>query len=182
MKVIDTDIADVKLIEPKVFADDRGFFFESWRANAMADHGISGPWVQDNHSRSAKGVLRGIHYQIRQAQGKLVRVTSGAVLDVAVDLRRSSPTFGRYVAYELSAENKRMLWVPPGFGHAFLTLEDETDFLYKCTDYFAPEHDRSIVWNDPDISIDWGLGAGEMPDLSEKDANGALLRDAELYP
>ncbi|MGP1353465.1 MAG: dTDP-4-dehydrorhamnose 3,5-epimerase [Parasphingopyxis sp.] len=182
MKVIDTDIADVKLIEPKVFADDRGFFFESWRANTMADHGILGPWVQDNHSRSAKGVLRGIHYQIRQAQGKLVRVTSGAVLDVAVDLRRSSPTFGRYVAYELSAENKRMLWVPPGFGHAFLTLEDETDFLYKCTDYFAPEHDRSIVWNDPDIGIDWGLGAGETPDLSEKDANGALLRDAELYP
>lgn len=182
MNVVDTDIPDVKLIEPKVFADERGFFFESWRENAMTVQGIAGPWVQDNHSRSAKGVLRGIHYQIRKPQGKLVRVTSGAVLDVAVDLRQSSPSFGRYVAYELNADNKRMLWVPPGFGHAFLTLEDDTDFLYKCTDYFAPEHDRSIVWNDPDIGIDWGLAPGETPDLSDKDADGALLRDAELYP
>ncbi|WP_299323392.1 dTDP-4-dehydrorhamnose 3,5-epimerase [Parasphingopyxis sp.] len=182
MKVVDTDIPDVKLIEPKVFADDRGFFFESWRENAMAEYGIAGPWVQDNHSRSAKGVLRGIHYQVQQPQGKLVRVTSGAVLDVAVDLRQSSPTFGKHVAFELSAENKHMLWVPPGFGHAFLTLEDDTDFLYKCTDYFAPEHDRSIRWDDPDIGINWPLAPGETPDVSDKDAKGKWFKDAELYP
>lgn len=182
MKAVDTDIPDVKLIEPRVFDDERGFFFECFKENALAAIGIAGPWVQDNHSRSAKGVLRGIHYQIEQAQGKLVRVTRGAVLDVAIDLRRSSPTFGRHVAYELSADNKRMLWLPPGFGHAFLTLEDGTDFLYKCTNYFAPEHERTIIWNDPDIGIDWRLESGERPDLSAKDAQGVRLSDAELYP
>ncbi len=182
MKVAETDIAGVKLVEPKVFGDDRGSFFESWREDAMARAGIGGPWVQDNHSLSVRNVLRGIHYQISQTQGKLVRVVRGAVYDVAVDLRRSSPTFGRWIGHELSARNRLMLWVPPGFGHAFLTLSDEAECLYKCTDYYAAEHERTIVWNDPVLAIDWPLGDDTEPLLSAKDVGGARLCDAELYP
>lgn len=181
MQVTETALPGVKLIEPAVFGDDRGFFLESFREDRMAGAGIEGPWVQDNQSRSAKGVLRGLHYQIEQPQGKLVRVTRGAAFDVAVDLRRSSEHFGRWVGYQLSEANRRMLWVPPGFGHGFLTLEDNTDFLYKCTDYYAPEHERYIRWDDPDIGIDWPLEAGRTPELSPKDAAGLPLAQAETY-
>ncbi len=181
MQVTETDLPAVKLIEPIAHGDERGFFMESFREDAMAAAGIEGPWVQDNHSRSARGVLRGLHYQIEQPQGKLVRVTRGSAFDIAVDLRRSSEHFGRWVGYELSEANKRMLWVPPGFGHGFLTLEDETDFLYKCTDYYAPEHERYIRWDDPDIGIDWPLADGETPELSPKDAAGLSLAEAETY-
>lgn len=181
MKLFDSEIKDVKLIEPRVFEDQRGFFFECWNERAMAEAGIVGPWVQDNHSRSFKGVLRGIHYQVERPQGKLVRVTRGAVIDFAIDLRRSSPSFGRHVKFKLSAENKRMLWIPKGFGHALFTLADDTDFLYKCTDYFAPEYERTIIWNDPDIAIPWPLAPNERPWLSDKDAQGVLLRNAEVF-
>lgn len=177
----ETGLPGVLLVEPEVFSDDRGFFLESWRADDLAEAGVGLSWVQDNHSRSAKGVLRGIHYQIGQAQGKLVRVARGAVFDVAVDLRRSSAHFGQWIGYELSDENKRMLWVPPGFGHAFLTLEDETDFLYKCTDYYAPEQERCVRWDDPAIGIEWPLRGDEKPELSVKDAEAPLLADAETY-
>lgn len=181
MEASETALRGVKLIEPAVRDDARGFFLESFRADRLAALGIEGPWVQDNHSRSAKGVLRGLHYQIERPQGKLVRVTRGAVFDVAVDLRRSSPNFGEWVGCELSEANRRMLWVPPGFGHGFLTLEDETDFLYKCTDYYAPEHERYIRWDDPDIGIDWPLDDGQTPELSDKDAAGLSLAEAETY-
>ena len=181
IKIHPTIFPEVKLVEPLLFADERGFFFESWNAMAFATAGIAAEFVQDNHSRSARGVLRGLHYQVRNPQGKLVRVVSGRAYDVAVDLRRSSPNFGRWAAAELTAENKNMLWVPPGFGHGFLSLEDDTELLYKCTDYYAPEHDRSIIWNDPEIGIEWPL-EGEAPILSAKDATGLPLARAETYP
>ncbi len=180
MNVIPTDLPEVILLEPKVFGDERGFFMESYNKRVLAEVGIHHDFVQDNHSRSAKGVLRGLHYQLQQAQGKLVRVVAGRVFDVAVDLRKSSPTFGRWAGFELSAENKRLAWIPPGFGHGFLVLSDSADFLYKATDYYAPEHERSVLWNDPAIGIQWPLD-GE-PLLSGKDRAGVLLKDAEVYP
>jgi len=180
MQVIATDLPEVMIIEPKVFGDARGFFLESFNAKAFAEAtGVDLPFVQDNHSRSAQGVLRGLHYQIQQAQGKLVRVVRGSVFDVAVDVRRSSPNFGRWVGVELSEDNHRQLWVPPGFAHGFLVLSASADFLYKTTDYYAPEHERCVLWNDPAIGIDWPL-PGE-PLLSGKDQAGVLLKDAEVF-
>lgn len=179
MQIIQTDLPGVLLIEPKVFGDARGFFMETWNRKAFIGAGIDADFVQDNHSRSAKGVLRGLHYQIRQPQGKLVRVVNGAVFDVAVDMRRSSAHFGRWTGHELSADNQRMMWVPPGFAHGFLVLSESADFLYKTGDYYAPEHERCVLWNDPAIGIDWPL-EGE-PVLSAKDKVGDLLRDAEAY-
>ena len=179
MEKITTAIADVFMIAPKVFGDDRGFFLESYNRRSMAALGIDFDFVQDNHSRSAMGVLRGLHYQIRQPQGKLVRVVAGEVLDVAVDLRRASPTFGRWVGMTLSAENKRMAWVPPGFAHGFYVTSEFAEVLYKATDYYAPEHERSLLWNDPAIGVDWPL-SGE-PLLSEKDRKGLLLSAAEVF-
>ncbi len=180
MRAWQTGIPDVWVLEPKVFGDARGFFMESFNARAFRDlTGTDVQFVQDNHSRSARGVLRGLHYQIRQPQGKLVRVTAGAVFDVAVDLRRASPTFGRWVGVELSAENNRQMWVPPGFAHGFLVLSDVADFLYKTTDYYAPGHERSLAWNDPTLGIDWPL-KGE-PLLAAKDREGTPLARAEVY-
>jgi dTDP-4-dehydrorhamnose 3,5-epimerase len=179
MNIIETPLPGVVLIEPKVFGDARGFFMESWNRKAFAEAGLDVDFVQDNHSRSARGVLRGLHYQLNAPQGKLVRVVSGAVFDVAVDLRRSSPHFGRWTGYELSAENRRMLWIPPGFGHGFLVLSEHADFLYKTTAYYAPQWDRGIRWNDPAIGVAWPLD-GE-PVLSAKDAVQPLLKDAEVY-
>jgi dTDP-4-dehydrorhamnose 3,5-epimerase len=181
MHIAATEIADVKFVEPRIFGDDRGFFMETWREDVFAEAGIAGPWVQDNHSRSARHVLRGIHYQIRQPQGKLVRATRGRIYDVAVDLRRSSPTFGRWIGRELSEDNKAMIWVPPGFGHGFLALSEGAEIQYKCTAYYAPEHDRTIRWDDPDIAIDWPLPDGQDPVLSEKDAAGRPLSAADLF-
>ncbi len=183
MNVIQTDLPGVLLLEPKVFGDARGFFLESWNRRTFADLGLELDFVQDNHSRSARGVLRGIHYQIRQPQGKLVRVVAGSVFDVAVDLRKSSPHYGRWVGYELSAENHRMLWIPPGFGHGFLVLSERADFLYKTTEYYAPAWDRGVRWDDPDIGIVWPLEAlqGGQPQLSAKDAAQPLLEDAEVF-
>ena len=180
MKVTATALPEVKLIEPRVFGDDRGFFYESWNARAFADAVLELDFVQDNHSRSARGVLRGLHYQVNRPQGKLVRVTSGAVFDVAVDLRRSSPRFGRWVGVELSAQNKHMLWIPPGFAHGFLSLQDGTEFLYKCTDLYSPEDDRSLLWSDPAIGIDWPLD-GLSPSLSPKDQSAPALAQADSY-
>ena len=180
MKATRLAIPDVVLIEPKVFGDARGFFFESFNQKAFNEAtGTQHEFVQDNHSRSAKGVLRGLHYQIQQPQGKLVRVVRGAVIDVAVDIRRSSPTFGQWVAEELSEDNHRQLWVPPGFAHGFVVLSDIAEFLYKTTDYYAPQFERCIAWNDPDLAIDWRLG-GVTPLLSAKDAVGLPLAQAEL--
>ncbi|HQS58911.1 MAG: dTDP-4-dehydrorhamnose 3,5-epimerase [Gallionellales bacterium 35-53-114] len=180
MKAVQTAIKDLLIIEPKVFGDDRGFFFESYnQRNFAAVIGHDVTFVQDNHSRSAKNVLRGLHYQIKHPQGKLVRVAQGAVLDVAVDIRKSSPTFGQHVALELSAENKRMLWIPEGFAHGFLVLSETAEFLYKTTDYYYPEHERSLLWNDPVLAIDWKLQAA--PALSGKDAQGKLFKDAEYF-
>jgi len=181
MRVIPTAIPEVLLLEPRVFGDTRGFFMESWNRRTFAAAGIDVDFVQDNHSRSQQGVLRGLHYQIRQPQGKLVRVIAGAVFDVAVDLRRTSPTFGQCVGETLSEENQRMLWIPPGFAHGFLTLSTSADFLYKATDYYAPEHERVLLWNDPSLNIDWPL-AGITPQLAGKDAAGRPLNEAELYP
>lgn len=181
MNVISTDIPDVLLLEPKVFGDERGFFFESYNERAFSKQsGIERRFVQDNHSRSVKNVLRGLHYQIRQPQGKLVRVIAGEVFDVAVDVRRSSPTFGRWAGFTLSAENKRMAWIPEGFAHGFLVVSDTAEFLYKTTDYYAPEFERSILWNDLQIGIRWPLD-GVAPVLSEKDRSGKPLASAEVY-
>jgi len=181
MKVISTHIEGLLVIEPNVFGDDRGFFYESFNAKRFAElTGVEAEFVQDNHSRSAKNVLRGLHYQIEQAQGKLVRVTTGSVFDVAVDLRKSSPTFGKWYGLELSAENKRQLWIPAGFGHGFVVTSDVAEFLYKTTDYYAPQHERSIIWNDPDIGIEWPLAA--EPLLSGKDQKGVRLAEAEVFP
>jgi len=184
MNVIATALPEVMIIEPKVFGDARGFFYESFNARAFREQtGVDLSFVQDNHSRSARGVLRGLHYQVQQAQGKLVRVVAGEVFDVAVDLRRSSPNFGRWVGVNLSATNQRQLWVPPGFGHGFLVLSEAAEFLYKTTDYYAPAHERSVIWDDPDIGIQWPLPAGfDAPSLSQKDLAGLRLRDAEVFP
>jgi dTDP-4-dehydrorhamnose 3,5-epimerase len=180
VNVISTAISDVLIIEPKVFGDDRGFFFESFNSRQFAELiGRNVDFVQDNHSRSAKNVLRGLHYQIQQPQGKLVRVVQGAVFDVAVDIRRSSPTFGQHIGVELSAENKRMLWVPEGFAHGFVVLSDTAEFLYKTTHYWAPEFERSIAWNDPALGIKWPI-QGE-PTLSAKDQQALSLAKAEHF-
>lgn len=181
MNVIRTAIPEVVIIEPKVFGDARGFFFESFNQKAFNDAtGTNHQFVQDNHSRSAQGVLRGLHYQIQQPQGKLVRVVRGAVIDVAVDIRKSSPTFGQWVAEELSEDNHRQLWVPPGFAHGFVVLSEMAEFLYKTTDYYAPAFERCIAWDDPTLAIDWKL-AGRQPLLSAKDAQGLPLATAELF-
>jgi dTDP-4-dehydrorhamnose 3,5-epimerase len=179
MQITPTALPDVLLVEPKVFGDDRGFFFESWNRRAFAAAGIDVDFVQDNHSRSGRGVLRGLHYQIEHAQGKLVRVIEGEVFDVAVDLRRSSAGFGRSVGYVLSAANRRMLWIPPGFAHGFVVLSGSAEFLYKATDYWYPQHERTLLWNDPALSIDWPLA--DAPTLAAKDAAGRLLADADVY-
>ena len=184
MNIIPTDIPDVVIIEPRVFGDERGFFFESYNEQAFADKaGITLKFVQDNHSRSVKGVLRGLHYQIQQTQGKLVRATVGAVYDVAVDIRKSSPTFGQWVGCILSAEHKKQLWVPPGFAHGFVVVSDVAEVLYKATDFYAPQHERSILWNDPAIGIEWPMHMMGDTDviLSQKDQVGTLLQDAEVF-
>ncbi len=179
MKVIPTAIADVLIIEPRVFGDERGFFYESFNQKAFNQAtGLALNFVQDNHSRSSKGVLRGLHYQLRQPQGKLVRVVRGAVFDVAVDIRKTSPTFGQWVGVELTEHNHRQLWVPPGLAHGFMVSSESADFLYKTTDYYAPEHERCLLWNDPAIGIEWPLD-GE-PQLSAKDKLGKSLAEAEL--
>lgn len=180
MKLIETAIPGPMIIEPRVFGDERGFFCETWNAGSFAEAGLDLAFVQDNHSRSQKGVLRGLHFQNPGAQGKLVRVTRGAVFDVAVDLRRSSPHFGQWVGVVLSADNKRMFWVPEGFAHGFLTLEDDTDFLYKCTAPYAPQHEHTLAWNDPALGIAWPLG-GIAPLISEKDARGLSLADVKVF-
>ncbi|MFW2364887.1 MAG: dTDP-4-dehydrorhamnose 3,5-epimerase [Desulforhopalus sp.] len=180
MIVTATAIPEVLLLEPTVFGDKRGFFFESFNQKKWQEETtLDTLFVQDNHSRSVRGVLRGLHYQIRQPQGKLVRVVVGEVFDVAVDLRRSSPTFGRWVGEYLSADNKKQLWVPEGFGHGFVVLSEEAEFLYRTTDYYAPEHERCIIWNDPEIGIDWSIDF--TPLVSKKDAEGVLFREAEVY-
>jgi dTDP-4-dehydrorhamnose 3,5-epimerase len=180
VNVIETAIAGVLIIEPRVFGDQRGFFMETWSASTFAAAGLDLDFVQDNHSRSQKGVLRGLHFQNPGPQGKLVRVTAGAVFDVVVDLRASSPTFGQWVGAELSADNKRMFWVPEGFAHGFLTLEDDTDFLYKCTAPYAPQSEHTLAWNDPMVGIEWPL-AGRDPIISDKDARGLSLADAPVF-
>jgi len=179
MQAIETPIPGVWVLEPKVFGDARGFFFESWNARGFREAtGVEADFVQDNHSRSARGVLRGLHYQIQNPQGKLVRVVRGAVFDVAVDLRRSSPTFGRWFGAELSEENQRQMWVPPGCAHGFVVRSEFADFLYKATDYYAPEHERCIAWNDPTLGVDWGIAE---PVLSAKDRQGVAFAMAETY-
>lgn len=180
MHIQSTAIPDVVIIEPKVFGDDRGFFYESFNENRFRElTGVSASFVQDNHSKSAKNVLRGLHYQIKQPQGKLVRVVAGEVFDVAVDIRKASPTFGRWVGVTLSAENKRQLWIPAGFAHGFVVTSDSAEFLYKTTDYWAPEYERSILWNDPAIGIEWPLDA--QPLLSGKDQKASLLAEADVF-
>jgi len=181
MQFTKTKLTDIVLIEPKVFEDERGFFFESFKKKSFADAGITTDFVQDNHSRSRKGTLRGLHYQIQQPQGKLVRVTLGEIFDIAVDVRRSSPTFGEWVGYHLSAENKKQLWIPAGFAHGFYVVSEWAEMLYKTTDYYAPQHERAILWNDPAIGIEWPLVNGEAPLLSAKDAAAALLDQAETF-
>lgn len=180
MKVIPTRLPDVLLIEPRVFGDERGFFLESWNEREFEHAGIHARFVQDNHSRSAKGVLRGLHYQVRQPQGKLIRVTAGEIFDVAVDIRRGSPGFGKWEGVRLAAESHRMLWVPVGFAHGFCVLSDFAEVLYKTTDFYAPEHERCLLWNDPEIGIAWPVQGA--PVLSAKDAAGVRLRDAEVFP
>lgn len=180
MNVIPTKIPEVLVIEPKVFGDERGFFFESFNKSMFeSETGIVSDFVQDNHSRSKKNILRGLHYQINQPQGKLVRVVRGEVFDVAVDLRESSDTFGDWVGMKISAENKKQLWIPPGFAHGFVVLSDEADFLYKTTDYYAPNHERCIRWDDTELNIDWHIDVD--PCVSEKDANGLIFSDAEFF-
>lgn len=179
MNVVSTEIPDVKILEPRVFGDQRGFFFESYNKRDFSTAGITDDFVQDNHSRSSRHVLRGLHYQIRQPQGKLVRVIAGEVLDVAVDIRRASPTFGRWVSLVLSADVPRWIWIPRGFAHGFIVRSEFAEFEYKTTDYYAPAYERCILWNDPALAIDWQL-SGE-PILSPKDRLGVLLRDAEVY-
>jgi dTDP-4-dehydrorhamnose 3,5-epimerase len=180
MQVTPTALPDVLLIEPRVFGDARGFFFESYNRRALSAAGIDAEFVQDNHSRSTRNVVRGLHYQIEHAQGKLVRVLAGEVYDVMVDLRRSSPTFGRWGAVTLSADDHRMLWIPPGYAHGFLVTSDAAEFLYKTTDYWFPEHERTLLWNDPALGIDWPLAGA--PVLADKDKAGKPLADADLYP
>jgi len=180
MEVTPTKIPDVLMIEPTVFGDDRGFFYESFNKKSFEEAtGVTGDFVQDNHSKSSKGVLRGLHYQIKQPQGKLVRVVSGEVLDVAVDIRKSSDTFGQWEGVILSAENKRQLWVPEGFAHGFVVLSESAEFLYKTTDYYAPEYERCIRWNDVQLSIDWQYSGDPL--VSDKDAQGVLFKDADVF-
>jgi dTDP-4-dehydrorhamnose 3,5-epimerase len=181
VNMIQTAIPDVMVIEPVVKADARGFFVEVWHEQRYRSAGIDLPFVQDNHSRSGRGTLRGLHYQIQHAQGKLVRVAAGEVFDVAVDLRRSSPTFGRWVSAILSGENHHQLWVPPGFAHGFYVMSESADVLYKCTDLYASEYDRALKWDDPDVGVEWPLSGG-VPLLSAKDQAGVPLRDADTYP
>ena len=180
MKTLATELPGVLLIEPQVFGDDRGFFYESWNARAFEAAGVPVTFVQDNHSRSAANVLRGLHYQLRRPQGKLVRVIAGEVFDVVVDLRRSSPSFGKWTGLRLSAQDKHILWIPPGFAHGFLVTSDSAELLYKATDYWVPEDERTIAWNDSDLAIDWPLQS--QPVLSAKDARGVPLARAETYP
>ena len=182
MKFLPTALRDVVLIEPRVHGDERGFFLETWHRERFAQAGIDYEFVQDNHSRSVRGTLRGLHFQRAHVQGKLVRVTSGEVFDVAVDVRRSSPDFGRWAGMRLSAANRRSLWVPPGFAHGFLVLSDVADFVYKCTDYYDPESERAIRWNDPAIGIDWPLEPGVSPILSARDAAAGGLADSDCLP
>jgi len=182
MNLEETSLPGVVMISPTVHADARGYFMETWHARRFAENGITEDFVQDNFSSSAKSTLRGLHYQIEQPQGKLVRVVRGEVFDVAVDLRRSSPHFGRWAGATLSAENRQELWIPPGFGHGFLVISDVADVEYKCSDYYSPEHDRAICWNDPDLGIEWPLDDGEEPLLSVKDTNAPLFSAAETYP
>ena len=180
MNVIETEIPEVLLIEPKVFGDERGFFMESFNQRNFSEKtGVNLEFVQDNHSRSSQGVLRGLHYQIQQAQGKLLRATLGEIFDVAVDIRKNSPNFGKWVGYLLSAENKRQLWVPPGFAHGFFVVSETADVLYKTTDYYAPEYERSILWNDSEIGISWPINGIEVK-LSQKDKDGTTLKEADL--
>ncbi len=181
MEFFSTKIPDVVLIKPRVFDDPRGFFLETYRSDRFAEGGIHAQFVQENHSASQQGVLRGLHYQIRQAQGKLVRVISGEIFDVAVDIRRNSPTFGQWIGIILSAENKHQLWIPPGFAHGFYVLSKSAEVVYKVTDYYAPEWDRSMLWNDPRIGVEWPLIEGASPVLSQKDINGRPMAEAELF-
>lgn len=181
MHIIPTKIPDVMIIEPQLFTDSRGFFYENYNEKAFTEKiGVAAHFVQDNHSRSAQNVLRGLHYQIQKPQGKLLRVVAGSVFDVAVDLRKSSPTFGQWVGYLLSDENKRQIWVPEGFAHGFLVVSEFAEVLYKTTDYYAPQYERCVLWNDPDIDIDWPLMAEPM--LSAKDQAGQTLKNAEVFP
>jgi len=182
MEFIPTAIPEVMIVQPRVFSDDRGFFLESWHSRKFAAAGLDVPFVQDNHSRSKRWTLRGLHYQIQHTQGKLVRVVTGEVFDVAVDLRRTSPTFGKWVGEVLSESNKRMMWVPPGFAHGFLVLSETADFLYKCTDIYDPGSERSVLWSDPDIGIQWPLPPGVAPLLAPKDAAAPLLARADTFP
>lgn len=181
MQIVDTKIADVKIIETPVYGDERGFFMETYRASLIDQLTGGKPFVQDNHSKSTQGILRGLHYQSEQTQGKLLRVIEGAVFDVAVDMRKDSSSFGEWVGVELSAENKRQLWVPEGFAHGFYVLSETAEFVYKCTDYYAPQHERSLLWDDPTIAIDWPLVDGKPPQLSDKDKAGKLFAEAEKF-
>lgn len=181
MQIIDTKLDSVKIIEPNVFGDDRGFFLESWNRQSFEDNGLPGSFVQDNHSRSSQGVLRGLHYQLKNPQGKLVRVTQGEVYDVAVDMRRSSSQFGQWVGVLLSESNKRQLWVPPGFAHGFYVVSASADFQYKCTDYYAPEFERSLLWNDETVGIEWPVIEGSAPNLAAKDEAGKPLEQCDTY-
>ena len=182
MQVLRTGIPDVLVLEPVVHGDPRGFFFESYNRRALKGIGIDREFVQDNHSRSIQGVLRGLHYQMRRPQGKLVRVLDGTVFDVAVDIRRSSPTFGKWVGQHLSSANRLMMWIPPGFAHGFLALSERAEFFYKCTEFYDPDDERTLLWNDPQIGIEWPLAPGIEPLLSAKDLAGSELSDAECYP
>jgi dTDP-4-dehydrorhamnose 3,5-epimerase len=181
-KFIPTAIPDAVIVEPKVFGDARGFFMETWSNSDFEAGNICADFVQDNHSASEQGVLRGLHYQIKQPQGKMVRIVAGEVFDVVVDLRQGSPTFGKWVGVTLSAENKRMFWVPPGFAHGFYVVSKFAEFVYKCTDLYAPEYERSILWSDQDLAIDWPLVNGKHPQLSKKDNLGTAFKDADYYP
>lgn len=181
MEIIDTKIPDVKILQPKVFGDERGFFMETFRQNVMDELTGGKPFVQDNHSKSKQGILRGLHYQLVNPQGKLVRVVQGEVYDVAVDMRKNSPTYGQWEGVVLSAENKTMFWVPEGFAHAFYVMSETAEFVYKCTDYYNPEHERSLLWNDSDLNIPWPLVNGEQPLLSDKDANGTPFKQADTF-
>jgi len=181
MKIIETAIPDVKIIEPAVFGDERGFFMETWQQKKFEELVAPRSFVQDNHSKSAKGILRGLHYQTENTQGKLVRVVAGEVFDVAVDMRRSSPTFGQWVGVLLSADNKRQLWVPEGFAHGFYVTSDSAEFVYKCTDYYNPNHEHTLQWNDPTVGIEWPVAEGVEPLLSEKDRTGKLFNEAVFF-
>ncbi len=181
MEFLQTKIPDVIVVQPKVFGDDRGFFMETFREDLSQRNGIEGPFVQDNHSGSQQGVLRGLHYQLHQTQGKLVRAVAGEIFDVAVDIRRSSKTFGQWVGVILSAKNRQQLWLPKGFAHGFYVISEWAEVVYKATDYYAPEHERSILWNDPDIGVDWPIIPGTTPVLSPKDLKGSTFKNAEVF-